>query len=91
MSDSNKYCLVFQGEISEGKDIESVKQGVAAIYKGDLKKVDHLFSNKRTIILKGKDLKSCEKIKNVFMKAGAICRIEIQEEDLSLSIPPVSG
>lgn len=70
------YRVVFSGQIVNGIDIDQVKTKIAEIFGIDSKKVDELFSGDKKIIKKNSPLELCEKTKETFEKAGAICRIE---------------
>lgn len=72
----NKYRIVFKGEISEGADINEVKRKIGQSFKIDPAKLDELFSGKRMIVKKNSTLEICEKTKEAFERAGAICHIE---------------
>ena len=71
-----KYSVTFKGDIAEDASLDEVKEKLAAVYKKDISKIDLFFTGKLTIIKKEADLQTCEKIKNVFGKAGAICFIK---------------
>ncbi|UCD80486.1 MAG: lipopolysaccharide biosynthesis protein [Desulfobacterales bacterium] len=71
-----KYRVIFRGQIAQGTEINRVVQQLASALKSDQKRIRHLFSGKTFVILKDADLKSCQKLKAVFDKAGALCRIE---------------
>jgi tetratricopeptide (TPR) repeat protein len=73
-----KYNVIFQGEIIEGKNIDNVKEKISAIFNQDPTKTERLFSGQRVIIKKNADLETCEKIRNKFADAGALCFIEEQ-------------
>jgi len=76
----NKYRIIFKGEISEGADINEVKEKIGQSFKIDSSKIDELFSGKRMIIKKNSTLEICEKTKEAFERAGAICHIEAEKE-----------
>jgi Tfp pilus assembly protein PilE len=76
------YRIVFKGEISEGADINEVKGKIGQSFKIDPAKLDELFSGKRMIVKRNSTLEICEKTKEAFEKAGAICQIEEEKEQI---------
>ncbi|EDY87740.1 conserved hypothetical protein [gamma proteobacterium HTCC5015] len=69
---SDRYAVVFQGEIQDGQDAEAVQQKVGALFKADAAKTQALFSGKRITIKKGVDEATAQKFVNALAKAGAI-------------------
>jgi len=92
--DKIKYRLVFKGQIVEGEKIDEVKNKLANALKMDISKIENLFSGEKKIIKKDSDLQTCEQIKAVFEKSGAICFLEQQDtpsphqEPLPPPLPP---
>ncbi|MBW1801624.1 MAG: hypothetical protein JRJ85_12955 [Deltaproteobacteria bacterium] len=75
-----RYRVIFRGEIAVGADIEAVKRKIAATFKLGSNQIDKMFSGGRTIINKNSTLEVCEKTKQAFEKAGAICHIEREKD-----------
>ena len=71
-----KYRVIFRGRIAGGEILEDVKERLASELKLGRDKIDMLFSKNAVVIKKGAQLGTCEKIKNAFNRAGAICVIE---------------
>lgn len=84
-----RYCVIFKGEVSDGTDINEVKEEIGNIFKADPSKMDQLFSGKRIIIKKNASLDECESIHRIFKDAGAISYIEEENDAISeISGPP---
>ena len=86
-----KYRVIFRGEIAEGELLEDVKDKLASELKLGRDKIDKLFSKSAVIIKKGAQLGACEKIRDAFTRAGAICVIE-EEKNMEIEsrgpVPP---
>lgn len=46
------YKIVFRGQIDSGQDIEDVKRKLAAMYKGDLAKIERKFFTGKPVVVK---------------------------------------
>ncbi|MGM0565001.1 MAG: hypothetical protein ACQES2_11765 [Pseudomonadota bacterium] len=68
---SERYAVIFEGEILEGQDEAAVQQRVGALFKADAAKITALFSGKRVTIKKGIDEATANKFVAAFAKAGA--------------------
>jgi hypothetical protein len=86
-----KYRVIYKGQILKGAEFDQVAQRLASALKTDLKIVHKLFSGKTLVICKDADLKSCRKLKAVFDKAGAICRIEPQKPPGDHQAPSIAS
>ncbi|MFC1823352.1 hypothetical protein ACFL9T_11640 [Thermodesulfobacteriota bacterium] len=75
-----RYRVIFKGEVAVGVDIDEVKRKLATTLKIDSDKIDKMFSGGRTILKKNSTLDVCEKTKSVFEKTGAICHIEMEND-----------
>jgi competence protein ComGC len=85
------YRVIFKGEIREGENIEDVKSKLASELNLEIDKIERLFSKGAVIVKKGANLGTCEKIKSVFDRAGAICVIEKEKnvgEKTNGPVPP---
>lgn len=71
-----RYRVIFNGNISSGNNVETVKKRLASFFKGDKKKIERLFSGQPILIKKDTDFQTATKYMNTFKKAGAICTIE---------------
>lgn len=87
--ESRKYRIVFEGDIKEGSDIESVKVNMAIIYNQSIDKIDSVFfAGKRAVVKKNVSLEIARGIQKEFEKSGAICFIEEEENEF---IPTSEG
>ncbi len=48
------YKIVFRGEIAPGQNIDEVKQKLAALYKGDISKIERKFFSGKPVVIKSK-------------------------------------
>jgi hypothetical protein len=74
-----KYRVIFRGKINKNSERSQVVQKLALALKTDQNRIRNLFSGKSTVIRQNATLQSCQQLKAVFDKAGAICRIEPQK------------
>ena len=70
------YNVVFEGNISNGYQIQDVKKNLSELFKIDEKKVDILFNKPRVVLKKGLDYESALKYTKVLQKTGAICKVK---------------
>jgi len=91
-----KYRVIFKGEIADGETIDEVKKKLAAIFKTDAAKIDKMFTGGPKVVKKDAPLETCEKAKQAFEKAGAICTIEpmevpgtVEPEDTTQETPEI--
>lgn len=78
----SQYKVIFHGELSPGKNIDDVKQSLAALYKIPVTKLTPWFSNSPMVIKEKIDYKTASKYKQAFEQAGAICHIEEMQNSL---------
>jgi len=76
---TEKYNLVFNGEILEEHQIENVKQKLAPLLKTDEKGIERLFSGKSTMIKKDVDYKTAMKFRKAFEKIGAKLNLDMSK------------
>ena len=70
------YRLIFNGEIVDGLHEQDVKKNLASFFKGDVGKLDQLFTGQPIVIKKAVDYQTAVRYKKTFQKAGAILKIE---------------
>ena len=78
----NKYQVIFRGSVETGQDINEVKQKLAILlFKGDMSRVEWLFSGKKRIIIKkDMDYETASNLKTKLSgRSGAIFEIEEME------------
>lgn len=69
--DTDKYDLIFTGELVPGKDLAEVKRNLQALFRIDDAKVELLFSARSTVLKKGLDAEAANKYRVAIKKAGA--------------------
>ncbi|NOY63168.1 MAG: hypothetical protein GXP10_08480 [Gammaproteobacteria bacterium] len=91
--DHDQYEVVFRGVITEGKNVEEVKLGIARLFKVDAAKVSHLFSGQHYTIKRGIDKQTALKYKAAMLNAGALCYIkqEVRQEAPPLAERPAAA
>ena len=70
------YRLIFNGEVVDGLHEKDVKKNLASFFKGDVEKLDQLFSGQPIVIKKAVHHQMAVRYKKAFQKAGAILKIE---------------
>lgn len=72
---TDKYRIVFEGELADGVDLTQAKQCLTKLYKGNTKAVEKIFS-KRSVVLKAEvTLEEGKKYKRCFEATGALCKL----------------
>jgi len=74
--DNATYRVTFQGKVVEGETEAEVKKRLTGRLNLSPSKLQILFSGQTTVIKKNASLATCEKIKQMFVDSGALCRIE---------------
>jgi len=69
------YAIVFQGKVTEGVEIFSVKAHLAKLLKADAKKMAELFSGKPVVLKKTPDKEEALKAGRALKKIGAEVRL----------------
>jgi hypothetical protein len=72
----NQYQLVFNGTISDGREIKEVKRNLASLFKTDAAKIDQLFASLPIVVKRDVDYDGALKYQRALRKAGAICQVE---------------
>ena len=70
-----QYNLVFEGAVSDGRKVEEVKSNLAALFKVDQNKIDHLFTAPPAVIKKNINYDVAMQYQHALKKAGAICKV----------------
>lgn len=87
--DANLYKLIFDGKIKEGEDLSQVKVRLAALFRVDAARIEHLFNNSPSVIKRGLNKQEALKYKQAVEKTGALCRVE--QENIQPEISPKSA
>lgn len=75
--DSERFDLVFSGELVRGADFAQAKSNLGKLFKISETKVDALFSGKPIALKKGLDFATANKYRVAIKKAG--CRVDLVE------------
>ncbi|MBI5073926.1 MAG: DUF2628 domain-containing protein [Nitrospirae bacterium] len=70
------YKIILSGETLPGHQLEETKGKLAAIFKLSADAVDRYFVGRPIVVKNNADLKTAEKYKAIFEKAGAVCSIK---------------
>ncbi len=73
---SNRYRILFCGDVVNGCNIEDVKKKLVSLLQEDQENIDTLFSGQTYVIKKNADLETCERIRRSFIAVGAVCYIK---------------
>ena len=79
------YRVIFKGKTDPGKDIASVKQALAGLFKTDAGAVEKLFSGQPVVIKKDIDQDTANQYQAALKKIGAHCEVEL-DYDTSLEV-----
>jgi hypothetical protein len=82
---SDRYHVVFEGEVVSGKHVEAVKKELMRMLKVDEQGVDRLFAGRSVIVRKNVDAGTAEKYQDAFYAAGAICKLQAADGEGSES------
>jgi uncharacterized protein YbjQ (UPF0145 family) len=72
---SDRFNVVFKGEILTGVDPAAARETVAQLLKVDGAKVEQLFSGQPTVLRRDVDRQTAEKIQRALQNAGAACEL----------------
>jgi hypothetical protein len=84
---NKKYKVSYNGECTNDKDTQVVKENLAKLLKIDFNKVEIFFNGDSIDIKNNIDYETAEKYRKAFEKIGAICRIESLEEEPINNLP----
>lgn len=84
--ETDKYDLIFTGELVPGKNLAEVKRNLQALFRIDETKVELLFSGRDTVLKKGLDAEAANKYRVAIKKAGA--RIQLAPSASAAGSPP---
>ncbi len=73
--ESEKFDLVFSGQVANGHDVAQVKKNIAQLFRIDGAKVEALFSGKPIVLKKSLDAETANKYRVAMKKAGALVNI----------------
>lgn len=78
---SERYRLVFTGEVADGQHPAVVKKRLTTVLKLDEARMDVLFSGKSVVVKSATDEKTAARYQQVFQQAGARLRVLPVEEE----------
>jgi ABC-type multidrug transport system fused ATPase/permease subunit len=76
--EEKRFRVIFTGEILPGRDPAQVRRKLVEARGLSPEKAQLIFSGKKVILKEGADRDTAMQIKNAFLSAGALCRIEEQ-------------
>ena len=85
------YVVAYNGQLAEGKALDTVQQSVAQLFKVDASKVGHLFTGQWASIKKGVDESTAKKYQGALAKMGAICRVVTETQFAELKSASVEA
>lgn len=85
---SDKFNVIFKGEILPGVEPAAARKTVAQLLKVDDAKTEQLFSGQPTVLRREVDRGTAEKIQRALKNAGAACELESLGEGAAPPLPP---
>ncbi len=79
-SSTQKYRILFKGEIEEGQELETVKSRLAQLFKISPERIEKLFTGKTITLNHNIELAKAQEYSDTLKNAGAICIIEPMAE-----------
>lgn len=86
---SDRFNVIFKGEILPGVDPASARNTVAQLLKVEDAKVEQLFGGQPTVLRRDVDRETAEKIQNTLKNAGVSCLLESVDTAGPSEAPPV--
>ncbi len=92
----SNYRVIFEGNISDGHQMQDVKKKLGTLFKIDNKRVDLLFAKPQVVLKKGLDYDSAQKYRQAILNTGAVCNVKAEGETASglqmeKAAPPDAG
>ncbi len=90
------YSVIFEGNISDGHQVQDVKKKLGTLFKIDEKRVDRLFAKPQVVLKKGLDYDSAQKYRHAIQNTGAVCNVKVEGEaagglQMETTAPPDAG
>lgn len=82
---SHLYRIVFEGEVSPGRDIAKVKRDLATLFKADPEIIEQLFSGRPIVLKLGLDAEAAIQYVSAMSHAGAVSRMEPMPKGAKIS------
>ncbi|MDI6796523.1 MAG: hypothetical protein QMD09_06245 [Desulfatibacillaceae bacterium] len=80
--EEKRFRIVFSGEFLPGRDPALVRRKLVEEQGLSPEKANLIFSGKKVVLKENADRDSAMQIKNAFLAAGALCRVEAMGQDL---------
>lgn len=74
------YRLIFEGQIVPGRNIEEVKTNLSSFYNVDDDRLERFFTGQPIVLKTGLDYEEAMRHKDIFERAGLICRVEESQD-----------
>ena len=85
-SETQKYRILFKGEIEEGQELETVKERLTQLFKTSPERIEKLFTGKTVTLNRNIDFAKAQEYSDELKNAGALCIIDPMPK-----IPPASN
>jgi len=86
-----KFQIVVNGSLTEGAELEQVKQNIAKLFKTSLDKVEPMFSGRKLAVKKNLDRETAQKYKAAIIKAGLAAAVAPMAGTPAAKQPPAGG
>jgi hypothetical protein len=73
---TERYRLLFDGSVATGFTPDQVKLNLAALFKADPSRIEHLFSGSPIVIKDNMDRPMAARYQKAMKRAGAVCRLQ---------------
>ena len=83
---TQKYQILFKGEIEKGQKLETVKESLAQLFKTSPERIEKLFTGKPITLNHNIDYSKAQEYSNELKKAGALCIIEAMPKTPSVPV-----
>ena len=92
----SRYSVIFEGNISDGHQIQDVKKKLGTLFKIDGKRVELLFAKPEIVLKKGLDYDTAQKYRQAILNTGAVCNVKAEDEaagnfEMEKTAPPDAG
>ena len=81
---TQKYRILFKGEIEKGQELERVKERLAQLFKTSSVRIEKLFTGRPITLNHDIDYSKAQEYSNELKNAGALCIIEPMPKTLSV-------
>lgn len=89
--DTSMFKLILDGKIKENEDLSQVKVRLAALFRADAARIEHLFNNSPSVIKRGLNKQEVLKYKQAIEKTGVLCRVEQEKPQPATAPKPAAA